>query len=112
MWLLVYILNEDRFLDEILEEFLEEGILGATILDSMGMLHYLSQEVPIFAGFRSIMQGSKPTNKIMLSMIRERAQVDEALDSIDRIVGGIDKGDRGILFTLKIDDYRGPDRSD
>ena len=65
MWLLVYFLNEDRFLEEILEEFIETGVPGGTILDGTGMLHYLSEEVPIFAGFRSIVKGTMPTNKVL-----------------------------------------------
>ena len=69
MWLLVYILNGDRYLTEVLEELLEIGVTGASILDSVGMLHFLSQEIPIFAGFRSILKGTKPYNKIVISVI-------------------------------------------
>ena len=112
MWLLVYFLNEDHFLEEILEEFLETGIPGATILDGTGMLHYLSEEVPIFAGFRSIISGTKPTNKILLSVIRDREMLEAALASIDRVVGGIEKGDRGVALTLRIEDFRGPTARD
>lgn len=108
MWLLVYIMHEDKFLDEILEEFIEKGIGRATILDGMGMLHFLSEEVPIFAGFRSLIQGTKPTNKIILSVIKEQEILDTALEAIDRVVGGIGQGDRGVAFTLRIDDYLGP----
>lgn len=108
MWLLVYFLNEDHFLEEILEEFIETGVPGATILDGTGMLHYLSEEVPIFAGFRSIVKGTMPTNKVLLSVIREREKVDSALASIDRIVGGLAKGDNGVALTLRIEDFKGP----
>ena len=108
MWLLVYIMNEDRFLDELLEAFIEAGIGGATILDGMGMLRFLSEEVPIFAGFRSLIEGTKPTNKIILSVIKDRALLDRALETIDQVVGGIRKGGRGIAFTLEIGDFLGP----
>lgn len=108
MWLLVYILNEDKYLDELLEEFIEVGISRATILDGMGMLHFLSEEVPIFAGFRSLIQGTKPFNKILLSVIREKDLLNTALETIDRVVGGIGRGERGLAFTLKIQDFLGP----
>ena len=83
MWLLVYILNEDRYLTEVLEELLEVGVTGASILDSVGMLHFLSQEIPIFAGFRSILKGSQPYNKIILSVIRDQELLEEALAVCD-----------------------------
>ena len=108
MWLLVYILNEDRYLTEVLEELLEIGVVGASILDSVGMLHFLSQEIPIFAGFRSILKGTKPYNKIILSVIRDKELLEEALATIDRTVGGIEKGKRGILFSLPVDHLIGP----
>jgi hypothetical protein len=108
MWLLVYILNEDRYLTEVLEELLEVGVTGASIVDSVGMLHFLSQEIPIFAGFRSILKGTKPYNKIILSVIRDQQLLEEALAAIDRTVGGIANGKRGILFSLPVDHLIGP----
>jgi hypothetical protein len=108
MWLLVYILNGDRYLTEVLEELLEIGVTGASILDSVGMLHFLSQEIPIFAGFRSILKGTKPYNKIIISLIRDEQLLEEALATIDRTVGGIANGKRGILFSLPVDHLIGP----
>jgi nitrogen regulatory protein P-II 1 len=111
MWLVVYILNEDRYLTEVLEELLEIGVEGATILDSVGMLHFLSQEIPIFAGFRSILKGSKPFNKIILSVVRDVQLLERALATIDRTVGGIANGNRGVLFSVPVDHFFGPGRT-
>ncbi len=108
MWALVYILNEDRYLTEVLEALLEIGVPGASILDSVGMLQFLSQEIPIFAGFRSILKGSKPYNKIILSVIRDQELLQQALATIDLTVGGIENGKRGILFTLPVEHLIGP----
>lgn len=109
MWLMVYILNEDKYLTEVLEELLEIGISGASILDSVGMLHFMSQEIPIFAGFRSLLKGTQPYNKVILSVIRNKATLDQALATVDRTVGGISKGKRGILFSLKLEHFLGPE---
>ena len=109
MWLMVYILHEDRYLTEVLEELLEIGVTGASILDSVGMLHFLSQEIPIFAGFRSLLKGTKPYNKIILSVIQDKKTLKHALTTIDRTVGGLSKGKRGILFSVKLEHFLGPD---
>jgi nitrogen regulatory protein P-II 1 len=108
MWLLVYILNEDRYLTEVLEELLEIGVTGASIVDSVGMLRFLSQEIPIFAGFRSILKGTKPHNKIILSVIKDKPLLEQALETIDRTVGGIANGNSGILFSLAVDHLISP----
>jgi len=52
MKLLVFICNQPEKLEEILEGFLEVGITGATIIDSLGMGRILAAEVPIFAGLK------------------------------------------------------------
>ena len=108
MWLLVYILNGDKYLTEVLEELLEIGVTGASILDSVGMLHFLSQEIPIFAGFRSILKGTKPYNKIIISVIGDENLLEEALTTIDRTVGGIVNGKRGIVFSLPLEHLISP----
>lgn len=108
MWLLVYILNEDKYLTEVLEELLEIGVTGASILDSVGMLHFLSQEIPIFAGFRSILKGTKPYNKIIMSVMKDEQLLEKALATIDQTVGGIANGKRGILFSLPLEHLISP----
>jgi hypothetical protein len=105
---MIYILHEDRYLTEVLESLLEIGIRGASILDSVGMLHFMSQEVPLFAGFRSLLKGSKPFNKMILSVIQDRERLEVALETVNRTVGGIENGERGILFSIKLDDVIGP----
>ena len=44
MKLLILILNKVEKLEEILEGFIDIGISGATIIDSIGMGHVLSEE--------------------------------------------------------------------
>ena len=74
MKLLILILNKVERLEEVLEAFLEAGVTGATIIDSIGMGHILSEEVPIFAGLRFMFAGAKPHNKTIFSVIREEKE--------------------------------------
>ena len=71
MKLLVLILNKVEKLEEVLEGFLEVDVTGATIIDSIGMGHILSEEVPIFAGLRFMFAGAKPHNKMVFSVITD-----------------------------------------
>ena len=52
MKLAILILNREEHLEALLEGYVEIGITGSTIIDSIGMGHILSSDVPIFAGLR------------------------------------------------------------
>jgi nitrogen regulatory protein PII len=107
MTLLVFICNQPEKLEEILEGFLEVGLTGATVIDTVGMGQILSSEVPIFAGFRSLFRGASTVNKTIFSVVKEPGKIREALDIIDEIFGGLDQPGSGIVFTIPIDNVRG-----
>lgn len=106
MKLAVLILNKDEFLESILEGFIEIGISGATIIDSIGMGHILSSEVPVFAGLRFMFAGSRPYNKTIISVIKED-KVSPVTELITKIMGPLDKSGNGILFFLNLSDVVG-----
>ena len=68
MVLLFLILPDGSLLDNILEAYLEVGITGATVLDARGMGQILSEEVPIFAGLRSLFPGGETAHHLVLSV--------------------------------------------
>jgi nitrogen regulatory protein PII len=107
MILLVFICKQPDKLEEVLEGFLEVGVTGATVIDTVGMGQILSSEVPIFAGFRSLFRGASTVNKTILSVIDDPDKVREALDIIDEIFGGLDQPGSGIVFTVPIENVRG-----
>ncbi len=69
MKLALLVLNKEELLETLLEGFIEIGVSGATIFDSIGMGHILSSDVPIFAGLRFMFAGSRPLNKTLISVI-------------------------------------------
>jgi nitrogen regulatory protein P-II 1 len=107
MTLLVFICNQPDKLEEVLEGFLEVGVTGATVVDTVGMGQILSTEVPIFAGFRSMFRGASTVNKTILSVVDEPGKVKEALAIIEEIFGGLDRPGSGIVFTIPIENVRG-----
>ena len=101
MHLLIFVLNKEEHLEEILEVFLELDISGATIIDSMGMGRILAHDIPIFAGFRSLMQESRPGNKTIFTIIDEK-KIPRLLQGIEQICGSLDKPGTGIFITVPI----------
>ncbi|MGA1790032.1 MAG: P-II family nitrogen regulator [bacterium] len=85
MNLLVLVLNKEEHLDEILEVFVEVGITGATILDSVGMGHKLAYDIPIFAGLRKSIKTSD-YNKTIFSVVQDDETLEEAIKLIGEII--------------------------
>ena len=101
MQLLVAVINHEEQLDDVLAGFVELGITGATVLRSEGMGHVLSQDVPIFAGVRSLTARSRPTNLTVLSAVDD-GKVDAAIAMIQEVCGSLDAPGAGIVFTIPI----------
>ena len=64
MHLLIIVLNKEEYLDDVLEAFIETGITGATIVDSVGMGKTLAYHIPIFAGLRKSIKIKRNSNII------------------------------------------------
>ncbi|HON13298.1 MAG TPA: hypothetical protein PLB48_02560 [Treponema sp.] len=103
MKLLVFIVNDENYLEEILEAYVEAGISRATILDSEGMGRFLSYEVPLFAGFKDFMKGNKPYNKTILSVIEDEALLDQLVPLVEKTIGSLEQPGTGLMFTLPVD---------
>lgn len=106
MKLLILILNKVEKLEEVLEGFIEIGITGATVIDSVGMGHILSEEVPIFLGLRFMFAGAKPQNKMVLSTIKEEKE-EPAINLLKKILGDLNEPGTGIVFTIPVDRVEG-----
>ncbi len=81
MRLVIIFLNKIELLDDLLSAFLEIGIPGATVVDTVGMGHIVSHNIPVFAGLRDFFAGSSPTNKTILVVVKKDmiSKIDEAL---------------------------------
>lgn len=106
MKLLVLVINQEEHLEEVMELFIELGVPGATIFDSMGMGRYLTHNVPIFASFRDLMPDSRAYNKTVLSIMDDEL-IPEVVAGVEQILGSLDNPGTGVLFTVPIDQIKG-----
>lgn len=102
MQLVVFVLNQEDLLEQILEAYVEAGVEGATILDSEGMGRFLTYEVPLFADFKSFMKGNKPYNKTIISVIDDEQALERLYELINDICGGLKDPGTGILFSVPV----------
>lgn len=105
MKLLVLVLNKTECLGQILSELLDAGLHGATVIDSQGMLRVISHDTveppPIFGSLRKYMTPSHEMNKTVFIVLPDE-KIEIARKIINKVTGGIDKPDTGIMFAMPL----------
>lgn len=99
---LVLVLNQPEHLDDILKGFLRVGIRGATIIESTGMGRTLCEKVPIFGGIRNIIQGCRPNNLTVFTVVRNQDARDQAVRVIKEVLGDLSRPNTGFLFAVPV----------
>jgi len=102
----VIILNRVEFLEDLLTAFLEIGVSGATVINSVGMGQIISKSIPIFAGLSDAFPGSSPSNRTILAVVQDR-QVKRIARMIEEVVGSLDDPGNGLMVSLDIDQVFG-----
>ncbi|RKZ31268.1 hypothetical protein DRQ36_02715 [bacterium] len=106
MYLLILVLEQNSLLPEILEKLLEAGVTGTTVLNSVGMGRLLAQygkDSPVGQVVKEKLRKGNYTNKTLFAVIRSEEILDRAVDTINELVGDLEKPDTGIMFTIKLD---------
>lgn len=102
MQVLMLVLNKTECLEELLEALLASGIHGGTVLDSTGMMRVIDQsgdDLPMFSAFRQLFDPERRSSKTLMMVLTEE-EVNTARAVINRVTGGLDKPDTGILFAM------------
>ncbi len=107
MELLIAVINQEDRLDDILSGFLELGITGATVIDSEGMGHVLSHDIPIFAGLQTLISRARPQNQTIFSVIDDDEKVEGAIALLQEICGDLRDPATGIVFTIPVNRVTG-----
>ena len=105
--LFVCIISKENKIEDVLEALLEAEISRASILDVRGMLEYLADEIPLFAGFRSLIEDNSKTNKMIISVVENNKKLHQAFDIIEEVYGSFSETNTGIMFSIDISDVRG-----
>jgi len=109
MYALFLILNDVYMLDEVHEVFYECEV-GATTMDSVGLGKVLLEHninMMLFTSVRRILEGDKPYNKTIISVIREEEKLNEVVKKIQKKLGDLSKPGVGFMFVVPVLDIYG-----
>lgn len=106
MKLALIFLNKIEYLEDILAAFLEVGVSGATVTDSVGMGHIISENIPIFAGLRDAFAGSSPSHKLIYVLV-EPEIVERIADLLADICEEVEDAKPYFMATFEVDQLFG-----
>ncbi len=108
---LFIVLNEEEYLDDILDSFVKVGVKGATILDSQGMGSAMTNsgrgKEPFFGGIRTFVENARPYNKTIFAVIKDKDLLEKTVSAVEEILGDIDDPGVGMIFTIPVGDTYG-----
>lgn len=107
MELLVCVVNREEHLDRVLSGLVRLGITGATVLNSEGMARRVAGQLPVLAGLQSVLEGARPYNATVFSVIRDHAKVEAAVEMISETCGDLGRPGTGVVFTIPVTAVRG-----
>lgn len=113
MQMLLIVLNKTEKLSPLLDAWMEQGIGGATVLKSSGMVRILAKNIeqyPIVGSFRRLlgdMEGRKDSRTIFMALQDDK--IEEAKAIVRSVVGDLSQPDTAVMFTLPVLSVEGVD---
>jgi len=104
--LFVCVLNRPEAVEDVIAAFLEIGVTGCTIIDSKGMGKVVSQDIPIFAGFKNMFSGARESNVTIFSVMDSEI-VEHAIEIIEETYTSFSEPSSGIVFTVPVNRVKG-----
>lgn len=103
MHLLVIILNQEDYLDDILAELIELEVANATVIDGIAMERVLAKDVPIFAGLLQTTRGSRAYNKNIFALIPKKDTAHQLVEIMIDLEIDLSDPSIGTIFTIPVD---------
>ena len=106
--LLVVILDDLKALPDLLQAWREAGVPGATILESVGAYraHTWLERVGLGA-LERLFEAEEIRRRTLLTAIDDEALLARAIAEAERVVGGFERPNTGILLVLPVAEARG-----
>jgi len=103
--MVICVLNEPDYLHDVLTAFVEAEVPTSTVIESQGMGRILSQDVPIFAGFRNLFDGSKPYNHTIFAVVDGPEVTERLITLLQDVLADVSGQAKGIVFSIPVNNF-------
>lgn len=104
MYMLIMVLDNIAYRNDVLASWERAGIRGVTILESTGLHRVLLRHRPdmAYSGFGRIFGNTEAGHNTLFAVVEDMAIIEAAVAATERIVGKLDGPNTGIMFALPI----------
>ncbi len=104
MYLLIMVLDDSAYLNDVLAAWTEVGVPGVTILESTGLNRVLQRDAPdvAYTGFSQFFSGGRIGHNTLFSVIEDLTTAEKAVAATEKVIGSLNKPRTGIIFALPI----------
>ena len=111
MKVMFFVLNKTELLDDLLSEFANRNVRGATVVESRGMARLLGNyhdddEIPFLGSVRAYLNPERQKSNLIIACLKD-GQITDVEAAIDTVIGDLSKPDTGVLFTVPVDYTKG-----
>lgn len=111
MQMLLVVLNQIEKLSSLLDAFMEQGIGGATVMKSNGMVKLLAKDMeqyPILGSLRHLLEDEEERkDSRTLFMVLQDESVEAAKQTVRNVVGDLSQPNTAIMLTLPVTSAEG-----
>jgi PTS system nitrogen regulatory IIA component len=98
--LLLIVLYEMKFLEDILDILLERGVRGATVIESRGIRDDLST-IPLFSSFFNFLGEKSDASKTIMVVLKE-SEVPLVVNQVEEIMGDLEAHTGAMVLVLDV----------
>jgi hypothetical protein len=106
MYMVLFVLHDIAFCDELLDAWNGAGAKGITILPSTGMARLrksaLREDRPLFPSLEALLQHEENLNRTFFTIVEDEPLIDRLLDATQNVVGNLDQANTGIFTVIPL----------
>ena len=106
MYLILFVLNDITFCEEVLDAWDKTGVRGITILPSTGLARMrkaaLREDLPLFPSIRDLFEHGESLNRTLFTVIDKEEMIDDIVEATESVIGNLDQPNTGILTVIPL----------
>jgi nitrogen regulatory protein PII len=97
MFMVMFVLDNVDYLDEVLEKWSELGVTGATIIESSGLHRRQQQRIPMRFNYSGEGVTEEIGNITLFTIVLDKGMIEKCLEAAESVVGDLDAPNTGVF---------------
>lgn len=101
------VVHDPSKVNEVIDAWLEAGVMGMTLLDSSGWkraaeAHEMRDDIPLMPSVRALLRGEEERGRMVFSVVEEDFDLEALIEATEKVLGRLDEDENGILFVVPV----------